>query len=167
MINEGLFTSDSGEWETPHDLFDKLWDEFGGFDLDPCGRPEHHTVKRILQAGGTYFSPAVNGLACLWHDKVYLNPPYGREIGKWVEKAVGEVENGNAELVVALLPARVDTKWWQGNVIQGVRWDRHQKHLWALAPMKPDYVRFLPGRLRFVGATNSAPFPSAVVVWRR
>lgn len=74
-----------------------------------------------------------------------MNPPYGREIVQWVEKARSEAEMG--ALVVGLLPARTDTRWWQGHVAGHAD------------------VRFLAGRLKFGGTKNSAPFPSAIAVW--
>lgn len=77
--------------------------------------------------------------------KVWLNPPYGREIGLWVAKAVEEAAAGAT--VVCLLPARTDTRWWHDFVI------KHGK------------VEFVRGRLKFGGCKNSAPFPSALVVF--
>ena len=68
-----------------------------------------------------------------------MNPPYGREIGKWMHKALDSARAG--AVVVCLVPARHDT------VMQGGQ------------------IHFLRGRLKFVGAKNSAPFPSAVVVF--
>lgn len=172
--------SQTTEWETPHGLFDKLWDEFGGFDLDPCCLPEHHTAQRILENGGRLMCPYPNailtadrrvlqdGLAHSWHGKVYMNPPYGAALREWVPKAVGEVEVGNAELIVALLPVRTDVKWWQGYVARGMRYSIVKSEgSWGVDTPTPYLweVRFLPGRLKFVGAKDSATFPSAIVVW--
>ena len=152
--------SKSTEYETPHALFDELWETYGPFDLDPCGQKEvHYSAHRIVQHGGSCYdgsTEALDGLAQPWYGNVYMNPPYGREIGKWVKKAVIEVLTGEIvgeewfaeELrVVALLPARTDTAWWH-QYIQGRA-----------------YVRFLRGRLRFHGEKGSAPFPSCIVVW--
>ena len=103
----------------------------------------------------------MNGLRSAWIGRVFMNPPYGREIGCWVAKAVNAVESGSAERVVALLPARTDTRWWQSYVMTSLDGVHPRARL----------VRFLPGRLRFgrqscqLGAINSAPFPSVVVVW--
>lgn len=180
MNTKTLFSSASGDWETPHDLFDKLWDEFGGFDLDPCCTVRHHTAHRILGNGGQIYVPdkgaweggrdIIDGLAQPWHGKVYMNPPYGRGIGQWVEKAIDEVYiYRRAELVVALLPARTDTKWWQGHVLISCKAvDTGVPHKnYDLIEGDADEVRFLPGRLKFSGAENAAPFPSAIVIWRR
>ena len=76
-----------------------------------------------------------------------MNPPYGRTIGQWIRKAWESSRNGAT--VVCLLPARTDTLWWHDCVSRATE------------------IRFLKGRLRFEGAANSAPFPSAVVVFRR
>ena len=73
--------------------------------------------------------------------RVFCNPPYGPGIDKWLAKA------SEAEIAVYLLPARTDTRWW---------------HNYALSARE---IRFLRGRLRFGGATNSAPFPSVVLVY--
>ena len=77
--------------------------------------------------------------------RTFCNPPYGREIGKWVEKAYQEAQKPNT-LVVMLLPARVDTKWFHDYCLKGK-------------------VEFIRGRLKFGGCDNSAPFPSMVVVF--
>jgi hypothetical protein len=86
----------------------------------------------------------MTGLKQQWSGKVFVNPPYGREIGQWVRKAWEESLHGT--LVVCLVPARVDTRWW---------------HDYA----KKGHVYFLRGRLKFGGASNSAPFPSAIVTF--
>jgi site-specific DNA-methyltransferase (adenine-specific) len=74
-----------------------------------------------------------------------MNPPYGREIGKWMKKAVEEWKRGNT--VVCLVPARTDTAWWHDYAIKGE-------------------IRFIRGRLKFGGGKSSAPFPSAIVIFR-
>lgn len=129
-------TSDTPEWATPQDLFDLLNDEFG-FELDVCA-----TVGNAKCA--SYFDEKDDGLAQDWLGTCWMNPPYGREIGRWMEKAH---EAGDAgATVVCLVPARTDTDWW---------WD-HARH---------GEVRFLHGRLRFGDAESGAPFPSAVVIF--
>ena len=151
-VNPGLFTSLSGEWSTPSELFDTLWDEFGGFDLDPCGQREHHyTAHKIATAGGGFYDGstlAMDGLSQPWYQKVWVNPPYGQAISAWVCRCWSAVKFGECELVVALLPSRTDTIWW---------------HDWV---MEADEIRFIKGRLKFGGAKQGAPFPSCIVVWR-
>ena len=74
-----------------------------------------------------------------------MNPPYGREISKWLEKAYNESLQGAT--VVCLIPSRTDTKYWHNYV------------------MKSSEIRFIKGRLKFGKAINSAPFPSAIVIF--
>jgi site-specific DNA-methyltransferase (adenine-specific) len=131
------FSCATVEWETPQPLFGKLSWAYGGFDLDACATPQNAKCPRC-------FTKAEDGLAQKWEGKVFCNPPYGREIGKWVKKAWESSEEG--ALVVCLLPARTDTLWWQTYVTRG-------------------HVYFIKGRLKFGNAQNSAPFPSAIVTF--
>jgi site-specific DNA-methyltransferase (adenine-specific) len=131
------FSSDTDEWATSQPLFDELSRIFGGFTLDPCATVQNAKCAR-------FFTRDDDGLAQKWEGKVFMNPPYGREIGKWVKKAWEESQYG--ALVVCLLPGRVDTRWW---------------HQYA----KKGYVYFLQGRLKFGSSANSAPFPSAIVIF--
>lgn len=132
------FSSKTDNWATPKDFFDKLNDEFG-FTLDVCASAQNAKCDR-------YFTQANDGLAQNWGSEVcWMNPPYGREIGNWMKKAYESSQAGAT--VVCLVPSRTDTRWW---------------HEWA---MKGE-VRFIKGRLKFGGSNNSAPFPSAVVVFR-
>ena len=147
-----MASSKSTEWQTPKELFDALWEEFGGFDLDRCGQREHHyTAWKITSQGGGFYDgsvPGLDGLTQPWYGKVFMNPPYGPTVGLWVAKAASEVACGSAELVVALLKSTTDVRWWHDHV-EG----------------KAEY-RFIRGRLKFVGAEGPAPFPSVIVVWR-
>jgi phage N-6-adenine-methyltransferase len=113
---------------------------FGGFTLDPCATVENAKCPN-------FYTQEQDGLRQRWTGRVWCNPPYGRTIGLWLEKARQSVRAGDAELVVCLVPARVDTRWWN-NFCADTEFE------------------FLRGRLRFGGAKNSAPFPSAVVVFR-
>ena len=131
------FRSDSPEWATPQDLFDELDAEFH-FATDVCATAENAKCSR-------FYTRADDGLAQDWRGVCWCNPPYGREIGAWLQKARTAAEKGAT--VVCLVPARTDTRWWHEHVT------------------KAD-VRFLRGRLKFGGSKNSAPFPSALVVFR-
>ena len=133
------FSSASAEWATPQSLFDELSWLFGGFTLDPCATPQNAKCK-------TFFTREDDGLSQAWTGKVFMNPPYGRQIGLWVKKAYEESRRGT--LVVCLLPARTDTRWWQDYAKRG-------------------HVVFLRGRLRFGDAKQAAPFPSAIVTFGR
>jgi site-specific DNA-methyltransferase (adenine-specific) len=131
------FSCETDEWATPQALFDELSWVFGGFTLDPCATHENAKCKR-------YFTKEDGGLSQEWTGKVFMNPPYGRGIGGWVKKAFESSLKG--VLVVCLLPARTDARWWQDYCRFG-------------------HVYFLRGRLKFGSATNSAPFPSAIVTF--
>jgi len=131
------FSSATAEWPTPQELFNELSFVYGGFTLDPCATAHNAKCRN-------FFTKEEDGLRQPWKGKVFVNPPYGREIGRWVKKAWEESQNG--ALVVCLLPARVDTRWW---------------HDYA----KKGHVHFIRGRLKFGCARNSAPFPSAIVTF--
>ena len=131
------FLSKTNEWSTPQDVYDALNGEFS-FTLDPCSDGKNAKCQR-------FYTPLDDGLSKSWSGEVvFMNPPYGREIGKWVEKAYKET---NAT-VVCLIPSRTDTSYWHDYC------------------MRANEIRFFRGRLRFGDASNSAPFPSCVVVFR-
>lgn len=140
MINDALYSSKEIEWETPQMFFNKLNEEFH-FTLDPCATTQNAKCAK-------YFTKEIDGLSQSWRDeRVYCNPPYGREISKWIEKAFYETNNGRG-IVVMLLPARTDTKYFHD-------------YIYGKAEL-----RFIRGRLKFGNAKNSAPFPSMVVIFR-
>jgi len=140
-VNKGLFSSATDDWGTPQDLFDRLDNEFG-FQLDVCASDENHKCSK-------YFTPADNGLAQDWSGICWMNPPYGRTIKEWMRKAYWASISGAT--VVCLVPARTDTAWWHDYAMLGE-------------------VRFLRGRVKFTtsggGVQGSAPFPSALVIFR-
>jgi transcriptional regulator with XRE-family HTH domain len=132
-------------WTTPQDLAQVLADAVGGrFDIDAASPG----AKKSPIPARRHFTAAMDGLAQPWNGVVWANPPYGRGIGDWTAKAVAEVACGHATMVVALLAANTDTSYWHNDIEN-----------------RAQYRRFLRGRLRFGGSTNSAPFGSAVVVW--
>lgn len=143
MINQGLFTSKTEMWETPQKLFDQL-NDIHHFDCDVCAIAENAKCEK-------YYTPEINGLVQDWSDNsvCWMNPPYGTEISKWVEKAYNEAQKGIK--VVALLPARTDTRWF---------------HDWIYRMYGVD-VEFIKGRLKFGNAENSAPFPSMIVTFEQ
>ena len=137
MITSGLMSSNTDKWATPQDLFDRLNEEFH-FTLDVCADDTNHKVDR-------YFDESVDGLSKDWtKDISWMNPPYGRMIPMWVRKAVETARGGG--VVVGLLPARTDTRWW-ADVMQATE------------------LRFIKGRVRFGGSDSGAPFPSVVAIW--
>ena len=137
MITRGLMSSNTPEWATPKNFFEELDSKYH-FTLDPCSTKENHKCD-------TYFTKEDNGLEKSWGGYiVYCNPPYGKEISKWVEKAYRENQNG--VFVVMLLPARTDTKWFHEYI--------YKKHK----------IEFIKGRLKFNDGKQAAPFPSMLVI---
>lgn len=174
----GQQSSGNTDWGTPDELMEVLRKEFGGFDLDPCCDPKNFKANEHFGPGtwrcgnsnetwwhGVVYvkggesshpcelcRPAEDGLVEDWFGAVFVNPPYGRQTKFWVEKCYHEVECGNAELVVALLPVSTGAGWWQ---------------TWVA---KATEVRFLKGRVSFIRPgkpLGPATFDSAIVVWRR
>lgn len=137
MNTQVHFSSETDRWATPQDFFDKVAERYP-FTLDVCALESNAKCAR-------FFSPEDDGLAQDWDGEVcWMNPPYGRQIGVWMAKAVEEWQRG--AVVVCLVPARTDTRWWHDYAMRGE-------------------VTFIRGRLKFGGAKNSAPFPSALVVF--
>ena len=137
-MNKGMFTSGYSDWETPQEFFDAVY-EIYRFDLDVCATHSNAKCPR-------YYTKKEDGLLQTWSGICWMNPPYGREIARWVRKAYESALNPGT-VVVCLLPARTDTRWWHDYVIA------HAQR-----------VVFIKGRLRFSGK-GSAPFPSALVVF--
>lgn len=135
-----MFSSKTDQWATPQDFFDKLNKEFN-FNLDPCADETNHKCD-------TYFDKSKDGLKQNWGGcRVFCNPPYGRGIGKWVQKCYEESRKADT-LVVMLIPARTDTKWFHDYVYGKAE------------------IRFVKGRLKFGDSKNAAPFPSMIVIYR-
>lgn len=133
---KGLTSGASVEWATPQDFFDKL-DLKWGFGLDVCATADNAKCAR-------FFTRADDGLTHEWAGVCWMNPPYGRVIGRWIQKAYESALGGAT--VVCLLPARTDTAWFHNYCLRGD-------------------ITFLRGRLKFGGAKHSAPFPCMLVVF--
>jgi phage N-6-adenine-methyltransferase len=138
MNKDLMFSSKTDLWETPQDFFDKL-DSVFRFETDVCVLPENAKCKQ-------FYTPDDDALQKSWTGTCWMNPPYGRGIDKWVAKAFKSAKENKAT-VVCLVPARVDTRWWHDFCAKGE-------------------VYFVKGRLKFSDNKNSAPFLSAVVVFR-
>ena len=137
---EVMFSSKTGEWAPPKDFFKKLNIRFGPFDLDPCASPFNAKFEN-------FYTKPEDGLSKSWQGHtVFVNPPYGRGIGAWIKKGYEESQDPDTK-VVMLIPARTDTKYWHDYV------------------MKAEMVYFVKGRLKFGDHDNSAPFPSAIVIF--
>lgn len=125
---QACFSSLRSDWRTPKALYQGLDAEFH-FDFDPCPA-----------------NPKFDGLKVGWQQSNFVNPPYGRDIGRWFAKAWEEYQKGKT--VVFLVPSRTDTKWW---------------HQYC---MKATEIRFIKGRLYFDDGDGRAPFPSAIIVFK-
>lgn len=138
MINKALFSSNSDEWATPQDLYDKLDAEFH-FNLDPCASKDNHKCTY-------FFTKDQDGLQKNWGGcRVFCNPPYSK-IAEWVEKCFYESHKDNT-IVVMLIPVRTDTKYFHNYIYNHAE------------------IRFIKGRLKFNNSKNSAPFPSMIVIF--
>jgi site-specific DNA-methyltransferase (adenine-specific) len=117
-------------WQTPPEILD-LVERVAPIGFDPCP-----------------INPTFDGLKEPWHGRglAYINPPYGRAIAEWTEKAAWVGSTFDTEIVM-LIPARTDTIWWQRHIVHA------------------DAIAFWRGRIRFVGAAHGAPFPSAFPYW--
>lgn len=133
-----LMTSNSVEWYTPPEIVAQVVALMGGIDLDPCSNEGEPNIP-----ANHHFTKVEDGLIYPWFGRVYMNPPYGREIEQWIDKLLSEYECGNVGMAIALVPARTDTAWWR--------------------KLRDFPVVFVRGRLKFSGADNSATFPSALV----
>ena len=132
------FSSRLAEWTTPTHVVQLILHVLRTVDLDPCS---NSSVNPNIPAE-RFYTKAENGLNKRWEGRVFMNPPYGREISKWVHKLHEEYQDHRVTEALALLPARTDTRWFR------------------ILRMYP--ICFIKGRLKFGNATNSAPFPSVV-----
>ena len=141
MKTDVMFSSRSCNWATPQDFYDRLNAEFQ-FTLDPCADEGNHKC-------GRYYTQEQDGLSMDWTgERVFCNPPYGRETAKWVQKCFDEVYAGGCQCAVMLLPARTDTRWFHDYIYHRAE------------------IRFIRGRLKFGDGVSPAPFPSMVVIFR-
>lgn len=143
--SNGRYNGNGRHWETPPEVFRPLDEEFR-FTLDPCATPQTAKCPR-------YYTEVEDGLSRSWADeRVFLNPPYGREIYAWTRKARLEAAEHGA-LVVGLLPASTDLAWWHEDVL----------------PHPGIELRWLRGRVRFLtgGPYRASGWsPSVIVIWR-
>jgi phage N-6-adenine-methyltransferase len=136
MLMDVHFSSKTDLWATPQAFFDKYHARYG-FTLDVCATPENAKCAK-------FYTAKENALIQPWRGVCWMNPPYGRGIGRWMAKAWASFCEGAT--VVCLVPARTDTNWWHDYAMKGE-------------------IEFIKGRLKFAGHDNSAPFPSAVVAF--
>lgn len=139
QVKDTLFSSATDEWATPQELFDPLDAEFH-FTLDPCSTDQNAKCAK-------HYTKVQDGLAQDWTgETVWCNPPYGRDVGKWIRKCYEHFMGGGT--AVLLLPARTDTKVFH-------------EYIYGKAE-----IRFIRGRVRFGNSKYNAPFPSMIVIYR-
>lgn len=144
-----VMSSDSVEWWTPPEIMDLVYEFFGdeGIDIDPCSNSNDPLEANV--SARTHFSEDDDGLSKEWNGTVFMNPPYGRQIKKWVNKNLSEFDKYKKDSLL-LLPNRSDTKWFK--------------------PLKKHSMCLVDGRLKFIdGETGSvadknATFPSVIVL---
>lgn len=136
-FSKSMRTSNSDNWATPQELFDKLDDKYN-FTYDVCAGSHNAKCSQ-------YYTVADDGLKQKWQGTCWCNPPYSRQIGLWMEKAYKSSVLGAT--VVCLVPARTDTRWWNSWSVKGE-------------------IEYIKGRLKFGSSNNSAPFPSAIITYR-
>ena len=139
-LNEGMFSSNDQKWSTPQDLFDKLNSVFN-FDIDLAAADDTAKCEK-------YYTEEDDAFQYEWNEKnAYINPPYGRYQIKWIERASEQSKKYN-NTIVMLIPARPDTKAWQNVIFKSA-----------------STICFIKGRLKFSDRRDSAPFPSALIVF--
>ncbi|MHB1909743.1 MAG: DNA N-6-adenine-methyltransferase [Nitrososphaerales archaeon] len=122
MTPRQILTSTKIGWNTPKELYKQLDQEFH-FDYDPC--PDSHGELHKFDGLGD------------WEGKsIFVNPPYGKTLGSWVERGVIEYRKGKT--VVMLLPSRTDTIWFHNYVLPNAK-----------------EIRFIRGRLSFTDQEGS------------
>lgn len=167
-LNRSMLSSDSTLWGTPRDVYDWLNAQFC-FTIDLAALPTNTKHKR-------FYSPRDNSLAQSWEGETgFCNPPYGRGIDGWCDKARDEAMHARA-LTVLLVPARPDTEWWNnfvmsfdGSAGKLLRTSLHMESrvLWLRFEALITGVCFLDERIAFEGMSaddDGAPFPSAIVI---
>jgi site-specific DNA-methyltransferase (adenine-specific) len=144
MVSKVMYSSENSEWETPPELFNTLNDVFH-FTLDPCATKQNAKCKK-------FYTKKQDGLKQSWKgESVFVNPPYGREVDKWVYKAYVTLIENKKSLIVMLLAARTETKRWQVMILPNAK-----------------VICFLKKRVKFLlnGKVRGSPaFPSAIVVF--
>ena len=139
--NDYLHSSNNMNWETPDWLFDALDKEFE-FTVDVCADEKNKKCKR-------FYSEDNSCLDKNWEDeRCFMNPPYGRNLPKFMEKAYNESKKGAT--VVCVVPVRPESKWWQNYA------------------MKAE-IRYFRQRLKFTltgKRSDVAPFATAIIVFK-
>jgi len=137
-VKQTWFNRSKVDYETPPEVFNPLQKEFG-ITFDVCATPKNAKCQQ-------FFTVSDNALEKDWNGVCWMNPPFGREMKKWVIKAWTESQKGVT--VICLLPARTNTNWWHDYCMKGE-------------------VRFIRGEVKFVGCKNGLWLPMAIVIFNR
>lgn len=132
------FSSESPDWHTPPHVIERVSAVLGVIDLDPCSNDAPFNVP-----AKTHYTRQDDGLSRPWFGRVYMNPPYGREIENWIDKLCESWRKGDITEAIALVPARTDTEWFRA--------------------MRQFPRCFIAGRLTFSNFASAAPFPSTAI----
>lgn len=140
-LQKAMVSSKTNEWATSQNLFDYLNSIFN-FTLDPCSTHENAKCKK-------HYTMKDNGLEKSWENEiVFINPPYGGHTKEWLIKGINETKNNNATCVFLIVSA-TDRSYWHDTITK-----------------EADEIWFLRGRLKFGKATTTAPFASAIIIFR-
>lgn len=134
-----LMTSKRDDWETPQAFFD-CCNMIYHYDLDVCANETNAKCER-------YYTPEIDAFTQVWGPgSVWCNPPYGNGvIERWIERAHRAARTGECKLISCLVPARTETDWFR----------------WCV----DGRLDFIVGRLKFVGGSSGATFPSVLVTF--
>ena len=136
--------SKSNDWETPADFFAKVAARHT-FSIDLAADKHNAKCPR-------YYTEKDDALSKDWSgETAWCNPPYGRVIAQWIEKAAKTVAKDAATTIVVLVPARTDTKWFHSFCLEN----------------DDCTVEFIKGRLKFGGIDTPAPFPSMLLTFKK
>lgn len=134
-----MVSSKTNEWATPRKLFEYL-DSLYHFTLDPCATDENHKCDK-------YYTLKDDGLSKSWDNEVvFMNPPYGGHTRDWLQKAFEQTKKGTT--TVCLIVSATDRSYWHDIINYA------------------DEVWFLRGRVKFGDSKTTAPFASAIVIFR-
>jgi len=159
MNTELHFSSKTDEWATPQDFFDKL-NETYKFNLDPCANNKNHKCKFYFTRNDNWLSMDWRiydfHLWLIWNNqyypsRVFCNPPYWRALKDWVKKASEEIKKDYCDLIVMLIPARTDTKYFHEYIYRKENIE----------------IEFIKWRLKFWDSKNAAPFPSMLIIFNK
>ena len=136
---------DDNCWVTPDPVFQFASDKWGAFDLDAAATSQNSKCDNWIDPQSDALSPSA------WTGRVvWLNPPYGRIMPRFIERALKEVREGSVERVVCLIASRTDTRIFQNVIFPNA-----------------SHIHFIKGRISFSNGKKSGPanFASCFVVF--